>query len=532
MTVEVRATPAELCKALQAVLAARGATDTSVFAADGTDRPDLVVVDPQRGVFAIALAGGQQTPDRQPFKTLNRQVASLREQFDLDDLPVRALVVYDELQPSVPLLGTMGVIDVGGLLDASWLYSGDTATGQEQRLRAVAEGLSPSFSFAVAARTGLRDDGAAEREQHRVRLDGQQAAIARRSLVRPLLLTGPPGSGKTLVLAARARWLLEEHPSWTIQIVCFNRALAPYLRSLTDDDERISVQTFGRLAVAQGARFDLGETGDGWRDLLQAERRGVTPVFDALLVDEVQDLHPAWIEWLLLTVRPDRGSAVLAGDPAQGLYRDVDLIRDLRTPLDQASLSTSYRCTQPVLRSTSAISGAPVPAVDGVPQGEPVDVVWASNWNEQARAAAWEIRRVLDSGDRAPRDIGVLVTQRASTIRRLSDALTEADVPFRVIDRDTADSYDRDENAVTLVTVHSAKGHEFGLVILFGLEALPEPESDRPPELRRARVGYVGMTRARDQLLITYTRASPALERLRANKDDVRLWTWPDDYDV
>ena len=164
--------------------------------------------------------------------------------------------------------------------------------------------------------------------------------------------------------------------------------------------------------------------------------------------------------------------------------------------------------------------------------GEPIDLVWAASWDEQARCVAWEIRRMIDAGEREPGHIAILVTKIAGTIRRVSDALRAQAIPFEVVDKTNSDSFDPTTASVKIITVHSAKGHEFPVVILFGLEALPDSQSEDEEDLRRARVAFVGMTRAQDQLLITYTGYNPFLERLEAAGDAVRRWTWPDDYEV
>lgn len=91
--------------------------------------------------------------------------------------------------------------------------------------------------------------------------------------------------------------------------------------------------------------------------------------------------------------------------------------------------------------------------------------------------------------------------------------------------------FDLFSNTVKLLTVHSAKGYEFKVVILFGLEALPDPDASDPETLRRARVAFVGATRAMDNLIITYTRDNKFLTRLSSDEKDVARYSWPDDYE-
>lgn len=72
------------------------------------------------------------------------------------------------------------------------------------------------------------------------------------------------------------------------------------------------------------------------------------------------------------------------------------------------------------------------------------------------------------------------------------------------------DSWNPDEQAVTLMTLHSAKGLEFPIVFVTGLEEGLFPirsTLDEPGEIEEERrLFYVGTTRAKDQLYLSYAR--------------------------
>lgn len=68
----------------------------------------------------------------------------------------------------------------------------------------------------------------------------------------------------------------------------------------------------------------------------------------------------------------------------------------------------------------------------------------------------------------------------------------------------------KDQEAVTLMTLHSAKGLEFPVVFMVGMEEGLFPHSRALMDLQELeeerRLAYVGITRAKEQLFLTYTR--------------------------
>jgi ATP-dependent DNA helicase UvrD/PcrA len=70
------------------------------------------------------------------------------------------------------------------------------------------------------------------------------------------------------------------------------------------------------------------------------------------------------------------------------------------------------------------------------------------------------------------------------------------------------DSYEKDADAVTLITMHAAKGLEFDVVFISGLEEGVFPHSRALDDARQMeeerRLAYVGLTRARHRLYLTH----------------------------
>lgn len=488
---------------------------------DSDDRPSILGVHPEKGTLAIDITENGSTGKL----ALNRRVANLRQEFEeLAGASIARALVYVGDGPAPD-----GFLHLEEVLEPRWLDGTAGSPLRPEDFAALCARLFPYFTFESHHRASLTDEAAAQRASTRFTLDAVQAAGATVSVEDVLLITGPPGSGKTLTLAARARSLAAQHPSWRVQVLCFNRLLAPYLRRLVANWPNVEVATFGRFVSGLGFRIDLESEDEARVDVATALQHA-HPVVDALLVDEWQDFLAAWTPLLLALVRPRHGGVVLAGDPKQALYRESDMRRPLEgRSVAEIRLDRPYRSTHQILDVTSALDDElGVVGREQAPDGPPVDLVYADTLRDQAHAIARDIAALLEDRSCAAGDIGILYTRRFQ-LGSLCFALKEREIDHQVALPRDADHLDLTSDVVHVMTVHSAKGHEFGTVFLCGLEYLPAP--DAPSGRQQARTGYVGATRAKDRLIITYSKDNPYLRRLRGVPDHLlRQWVWPDDF--
>ena len=136
-------------------------------------------------------------------------------------------------------------------------------------------------------------------------------------------VVGTAGSGKTQ-LALR---LLRDADAagQKAAYICFNRALADHMGRVSP--VRTPAETFHEYAVRVVRR--TGQTVDFSRpDAFQtittqsiAAIPDYEPDLDLIILDEVQDLQPEWVQAMMTRLRPS-GRAVLLEDPEQQLYKD------------------------------------------------------------------------------------------------------------------------------------------------------------------------------------------------------------------
>src|SRR5437762_2431506 len=291
-------------------------------------------------------------------------------------------------------------------------------------------------------------------------------------------------------------------------------------------------------------------------------------LFTHVLVDEYQDTNRAQYR-IIRQLTAEHGNNYCVGDPDQSVYRwrgaDIRNILDFETDFPGTRvirLEQNYRSTKRILAIAAAVIAHNVSRKDKAlwtenAEGERAQVYRAWDEHEEANFVAQGILSARTSGTPWD-DIAVFYRTNAQS-RVLEDALRRGGVPYVIVGsvrfyerkeikdalaylrlvenleeliaaaEDYAGSQaspslegfldgvalvsDVDElpagtRGVTLMTLHSAKGLEFPLVFLTGMEegVFPHARSmastDEVEEERR--LCYVGVTRAKHRLAISY----------------------------
>jgi hypothetical protein len=381
-------------------------------------------------------------------------------------------------------------------------------------------------------------------------LDVEQERSARSMGTGHRLLFGVPGSGKTVVLVARATYLSEALPGGRILVLCFNVTFMSYLRVLLRERANVDVFTFHGWSARNGVKRTAGESpeqiGQRLLDVLQTGE-GDAGRYDAVLIDEAQDFDPSWFQCALQALKEPRGGDLLiVGDRNQKNYsrRHVSWAGlGIKAQGRTRVLKVNYRNTAPIVAVASPyaddaadedglIATRCEPAAARRRAGTQPILIECQSRDEEAARIERLVRELLSGSmagadvalqpPLAPSDIGILYRERDSTLDAVLDRL-RAIAPVvwlnRPVEGDAPDPrQDVVDPGLKVQTIHSAKGLQYRAVVLVHADQL----GARADELERdVRLLYVALTRPEELLAVTYTRwadapANDLLARLRS----------------
>ena len=369
-------------------------------------------------------------------------------------------------------------------------------------------------------------------------LDLSQESIAKNIGDGHRILKGVAGSGKTLVLACRAKYLKTIYPDYKILVVCYNNSLCNHLRQMFGDDfnEKIAVLNFHSLvkSVTNTKLFILknekqaeynSRVGNILIDHLEQNKIDQANLYDAILIDEGQDFAQEWIIGLSKLVKAETNNILFCYDPAQNIFnrkkpswRSVGLQVQGKKPVE---LLKCYRNTKEILDIAKEFLNPQLldnlqdsdeydrvldPDTDECQTGEYPSIYHENDVRNLADLIARKIRQLLKS-NMAARDIAVLQVKSAEYdifVAVLKEKLTaycpdvELDFIFSSADKK---ALNLQKNSIKIMNVESSKGLEFPHVFFIGLDYMPRLGENRDVDSER-KLAYVGMTRAQNKLFI------------------------------
>jgi len=375
------------------------------------------------------------------------------------------------------------------------------------------------------------------------------------------ILCGIAGSGKTVLLISRAKWLHDRDPEARILLLCYNYALSINLRHVLLGYKRVTVAHFDgwakmngiprkKLDPSTGKMEDDVSLGNRLYDYLN-EGGGDHRLYDAILIDEAQDFPSIWFSCILSALKdPYDGDLLVVCDGNQGIrpidainWKSIGIKAQGRTIHRSLDLDKNYRNTQEILKlashfasdsfeeSEDSIGIIPVKPEQATRRGLKPFLIQCAGHVEECRRVATVVKGlilgILPDGNPGPKfnpdDIAILYRKSSSTEKALLFNLVEEISQFTPIHWINEDYKSRQkimDTGVKLQTVDSAKGLQYRAVIVMWPDLfVPFNKEDEMQENRRM---YVALTRAEDVSCVTYSKINDVVDKLLVPGDIVK----------
>lgn len=368
-------------------------------------------------------------------------------------------------------------------------------------------------------------------------LDAEQERMARTMKGGHRLISGVAGSGKTLILTARAKALANRLTQHRILILCFNITLAAQLRSQLHSDTR-NPQYKGRIEVLHfhgWARTLLRSlpnprqfTNDedynqilGEKVLAKLESLPPEQRWDSVLVDEAHTFSQSWFTCCVAALKDQvDGDLLIVSDGSQSLYKRRKFTWKavgIKAVGRSQRLTQNYRNTQEILSAAWGVlqnndktdADATFPAVEpsAALRNGPKPTVHVAQYKTAAGdATIAQIKTLLDTGY-SPSNIAILYRWKSKkendAFNSLLSQLQGLNVPYYWVTENQATkrNYDAQRPGIRVITTLSSLGLEFKVVLLLWAEQFWDCQSSDGDKASLAqRQLYVAMTRAQDEL--------------------------------
>ncbi len=372
-------------------------------------------------------------------------------------------------------------------------------------------------------------------------LDEEQESLARVMGEGHRLIFGVAGSGKTVLLIARARILALRHPNWRILVLCYNKRLKMLLFHLLnpqDYDADVTINNFHAWARS----YILSPDNEYSRLYLEAENKArrengfdeffnkkvpglllemLTALgddkitYDAILIDEAQDFEEGWFKSIMQVLNSKSNSLLITCDGLQGIYdrkrffwsnvgiqargRVRRFQKSYRTPIEigyiaQETLPQAIK--ELIGKFDEFLATEEFIGTHGL-----FEFILSRTRDEEYRKLADKINNLLKS----PQEILVLFKYNMAK-RKYEHPFFDYLRQLHINWKDLMD-YDYKTPGLLIGTLHGTKGLEADTIII------PEVNTYKSDQDRQ--LLYVGMTRTKKKLILSANESTDFVKTLQ-----------------
>ncbi|WP_079914169.1 nuclease-related domain-containing DEAD/DEAH box helicase [Paenibacillus sp. 32352] len=418
----------------------------------------------------------------------------------------------------------------------------------DEDIQAIRFHLFPEVRISAEHRPPIKHQDQLLLSLHNIKtMDLHQENMAKQIGDKHRLIRGVAGSGKTLVLASRAKMLAKEHPEWKILVLCYGIPLSRSLKQMIDQkmnepDDLLDLMNSGSPGLHKESNIEVYNFHEWLRNSLRmkdseipsllakaSKNEAILPTYDAIMIDEGQDFEPDWLKLLSCCLNPDTQSLLLVEDRAQAIFkRKTSLAQE--TGLDfrgrSKILTINYRNTAQIVQFAwdfyqkhsqlkNKVQEGSVEGVEIIPpqstkrKGPEPMIKGFRDIQEEMNFVSKSITFLHQQKSIPLQDIVILYrvknSHRISYIDEIINSLKEHLLPFTWIteNAESKRNFVRDEDTIKISTIDSAKGLDFRVVFIVNIESMPFPLEEI--EEREVSLFYIGMTRALEWLFLTYS---------------------------
>lgn len=378
-------------------------------------------------------------------------------------------------------------------------------------------------------------------------MDLHQENLAKQIGDKNRLIRGVAGSGKTLILAARAKYLSKQNPDWKILVLCYNISLAQEIRhmllhKMSEPDNLFDFDPNNEMEQADLKNIQVYNFHAWLKNELKINEKqlpyyiekiktgeAILPKYDAILIDEGQDFDSQWLSLASQLLNPSTQVLLLVEDRAQTIYpRKRSYVQDTGLNFQGRSkvLTINYRNTAQIVKfawdfykmnsqlknkvKKREFEGEEIISPQSTRRKGPEPaIVKAKSFQQEMKLVARQIKKLHEQMNVPYSEMLILYrvkrTHKQNIVDGIRRSLEKEEVPFYWITEsaDTKREYEKDDGKVKISTIDSSKGLDFQAVFIVNVENMPfSLEEDKEREVS---LMYIGMTRAKEYLCISYS---------------------------